>query len=309
MTLFRRQHVLCVAGLALLLAGPTGAEELNQPLQSDLDWLGIRSISLTVDLDGDEAVADFAYELVNVSEEPASANVGISGRVPEESTAGSLSLEPGQEVAVTDTRRYPIRGQGLRGVRIDTGLRVDGARTTARPEEIKVQVKLPQGITRLVSSSLPFELRTTRDGRSVASFEASNLYLKPLVLKWHRAFNLSVSKIGSVEGRDAQVAVKITNAGPDGLGAFTVRDDFPPGFVESGAPEGEFEIVRGQENDVRLVWSRHLPGLAAGETAAFNYSLRLRIEPPEGLTFGGTTVTEDATGDLVGASEAFQVAR
>lgn len=305
---FRRMSTLSMAALALLLASPIHSEELNQPMSFHGDWLGVRSISMIADLEGDEAVVEVVYQLVNASEQPARAEVKIGEPYEEGTAAGTArSIKPGEAVEIAEVLRYPIRGQGLRGVRIDAGLRIDGAPAVARPEEITVQLKLPHGVTNLVSSSLPFERGATRDGRSVASFQASNLYLRPLVLKWHRTFNLSVSKTGSVEGRSAEVEVRITNAGPGSLAAFTVSDDFPPGFVESGAPDSEFELVRGQENDVRLVWSRNLPGLAPGETANFKYSLKLRIDPPAGLTFGGTRVNEDATGDLVGASEPFQL--
>jgi len=267
--------------------------------------LKAKSSHLSVALGETASTASVRYELANISDRAVRHDLAIrEHRAALPKRLEPLAIESRAVGQVLQTLQYPTTGRELKEVRVDPRLEVGGKELLSRFESMRIDVKLPAGVTQLVYSSLPGGTMTVdpSDGRTVLTYQLVNQYPVPLTLKWNTGAQIRVTKVGSLAGLVLSVDVTVKNEGREAVRDIQVNDDFHPAFVSSGTPKNEFELVRGTVNDQRLIWKHRVEVLGSGESINLKYEVTFRNAPPKGLKLGRTTVTRSGTGELVGAS-------
>jgi hypothetical protein len=286
------------------------AAEIVQPPEGYKGVLQPRSVLFEVDLGANSAAATMSFELANPTAQVVREAASFRpDKVGKGRPLEPLSVQPKATARLVQRFEYAVTGATLKSVRIDPQFELGGQALRSRIPAIRVKVKLPAGVERTVYSSLPGAEFSAdpADGRTVMTFERSDQYQTPIVLKWQTATNVQLSKKATVKDGAVSVRIAVTNHGREPVSDIVVSDDFHPGFVSKGAPEKEFQLVRGKENDVRLIWKRHIATLGPGESANLSYVLTLRQRAPTGLYFGRTTVTRAASGELLASSDRVKI--
>lgn len=263
-----------------------------------------QNVSIATDLSNTGAATTVDFQLSNPSDQPVQEDVTFAeSKLAKVTRLHRLSIAPRSVAPLQESYQYPVTGEKLKVLQFDPRLDIGGKPLLERVKSTSVQIKLPAGVLQLVYSSLPngqFS-KDPSDGRTVITYSLNNVYLVPITVKWNTDAQLEVKKTASRQQDVLNVEVAIKNVGSNAITDLVVSDNFHPGFVESGTPQAEFEMVQGAQNDRRWVWKHYLASLAPGDTAVLKYQVRLRSSP-NGLKFGGTTVSRKDTGELLGAS-------
>lgn len=303
-------HIAAYLSLPLLLAVTAAAQETPMQLPIPSAQLAYRGpvqaekARISADLSNTAADTTVEVQLSNSSDQQVQEDVALAeSKLAKPTRIQRLSIAPRSVAPVQESYQYPVTGDMLKVVRFDPQVEVGGKPWLERVKSTDVQIKLPAGVQQLVYSSLPNGKfgKDPSDRRTVVTYSLNNVYLVPITIKWNAEAQLEIRKTANRQDRVLNVEVMVKNVGPNAITDAVVSDNFHPGFVESGTPQAEFEMVQGAHNDRRWVWKHNLTSLAAGDTAVLKYQVRLRSSP-NGLKFGGTTVSRKDTGELLGAS-------
>ncbi|MFC1540204.1 hypothetical protein ACFL41_01790, partial [Gemmatimonadota bacterium] len=148
-------------------------------------------------------------------------------------------------------------------------------------------------------SSIPVE-ESVRDGRVVCRLIRDRVHLTslnlvytlgPVMLKIEKAINPSeITQSGQVE-----VSYTIENIGREDAREVNLQDSFDPRDF-SGSGE-EFELYADEGVDRRLMWSRSIETIQAGESATVTLSLRaLRAVHSVSLSAAIATIGDELVG-------------
>jgi hypothetical protein len=306
----RSNHKAGKLSLLFLLAVTAAAQEtpMRRPVPSiQTVYAGpVRAemARISADLNNTNAATSVEVQLSNSSDQQVQEDVALAeSKLAKPTRVQRLLIAPRSFTPVQETYEYPVTGEKLKVLRFNPRLEVGGKPWLDRVKSTTVQLKLPAGVQQLVYSSLANGKlsKDPSDGRTVVTYSLNNVYLVPVTIKWNAEAQLEIRKTAYRQDRVLNVEVLVKNVGPNAITDAVVSDSFHPGFVESGTPQAEFEMVQGAQNDRRWVWKHNLASLAPGDTAVLKYQVQLRSSP-NGLTFGGTTISRKDTGELLGAS-------
>jgi hypothetical protein len=295
--------ILVVLGLTSPGNTGEGPERYGGTLRGDV-------LEMTIDLGASSAEASIHYELTNPADKALDVAASFRGGLAKAEVAvPRKSIAPGQRLRLVHSPTFAVEGSGLKTVRIEPGLDIEGRMFVSRFRSIEVKVLLPPGVHSVMYSSLG-PAQTTTDpssGRQLLRYTLTDRYFVPLLLKWHADVRIDVTKTASRSGQNVDVTVGIVNSGSRPLSDIRVSDDFAPEILTKWTPASEFKLAAGGANDRRLVWTRRVESLGPGERQSLTYRIVLQPKGSAPLTLGRTTVTR-ASGELLGASERLTVA-
>jgi len=168
-----------------------------------------------------------------------------------------------------------------------------------RIKSYRVELVLPQGVDRLVSSSLAYDGSTIRDGRRVFSWVKENIYPFTLDVCW-TTLDVDIAAVKKATpssltspGEIIKVEITIQNKGRSEVTGITLMDSFFPGAFQAVEPLDDFKLVQPEMSDPRLYWQKDIDRLEAGESRTYSYSvnvtalgLETRLDPVSVLVNG-----------------------
>jgi hypothetical protein len=266
--------------LSICLAMPAGA---------DLFYTGgiiIDSLSATIDVTTQADIV-VEYELVNQGDTTESVNLTLS---PTDATAtidgaalsNPVSLEKGANKKLTLSYSLSLSSASYRSILFNPTILFDDMANSQRVQSYNVKMILPQGINRIIHSSISYDSTATQDGRLALLWNKENIYLSPLFVSWSNLdINIAATKTatpGNITepGEIIDVTVAIENKGDTAVGNITLQDSFYPGSFEAIAPTDEFELIQLALSDPRLYWTKEVASLSPGEQRSFTYSVRVK---------------------------------
>ncbi len=294
---------LLAALLALVMPVPADAAQFYG------GGVVIDSMTATIDVTG-KADITVEYELVNRGDGvesvaltffPPDAAAAIDGGV----LSNPVSFEKGETKKLAMSYSLELPDADYRSLLFETVLRFDGMGNAERVGSYDVELVLPEGVKRLVYSSMDYDAASSRDGRLVVTWDKADIYPVSLLVAWNTLdVDLAATKTavpGSVTaaGEIVEVSITVENRGGEEVRDITLRDSFFPGTFEALSPVDEFETVETEWSDPHLYWTKEIDSLAAGESVTCTYSV---IVKALGLETGLDNLVVSVGGIPVGVS-------
>lgn len=246
----------------------------------------IACLSATIDVTS-EATVSVKYELVNrgdatetvnLSVFPSNAQVLIDGI----DLSNPVSFEAGQVREATVVYSIELSSEEFQRIQFAPMLLFDDMANAQRIKTYTVRLILPEGVNRLVSSSLPYDSSAIQGGRLVVTWDKKDIYPSMLSVSWTTldadiaaVKKATPSRLTSA-GDIVEVEITIQNKGEDEVRDITLIDSFFPGAFEAVVPLDEFELVESEMSDPHLYWKKEVDSLKSGETKTYVYSVRVK---------------------------------
>jgi len=285
--------------LSLLLAA--GAPASAQPFYAG----GVQIDSLSASLDvTTEARVSVEYKLVNrgtaaealnLTVFPSDAQVTIGGA----NLTNPVAFEAGQTKELRLLYSIELSSGDFQRIQFAPMLFFNDMASAHRIKSYRVELVLPQGINRLVSSSLPYDSSTIRGERRVFTWAKENIYPVTLDVCWttldvdiaavKKATPSSLTSAGEI----VEVEITVQNKGHSEVRDIRLIDSFFPGAFQAVEPLDDFKLVQPEMSDPRLYWQKDIDRLEARESRTYTYSvnvtalgLETRLDPLSVLVNG-----------------------
>jgi hypothetical protein len=236
-----------------------------------------------------------AAEALNLTVFPSDAQVTIGGA----NLTNPVAFEAGQTKELTLLYSIELPSGDFQRIQFAPMLFFNDMASAHRIKSYRVELVLPQGVDRLVSSSLAYDSSTIRDGRPVFTWAKDNIYPVTLDVCWttldvdiaavKKATPSSLTSAGEI----VQVEITIQNKGDSEVTDITLIDSFFPGAFQAVEPLDDFKLVQPEMSDPRLYWQKDIDRLEAGESRTYTYSvnvtalgLETRLDPVSVLVNG-----------------------
>ena len=290
------------------------------PASAQLFYTGgvqIDSLSARVDITTEATVSveyklvnrGIAAEALNLTVFPSDAQVVIGGT----NLTNPIAFEAGQTKELTLLYSIELSSGDFQRIQFAPLLFFNDMASAHRIKSYRVELVLPQGVDRLVSSSLACDSSTIRDGRRVFTWAKGNIYPVTLDVCWTTLdVNIAVVKKATPSsltsaGEIVEVEITVQNKGHSEVRDITLIDSFFPGAFQAVEPLDDFKLVQPEMSDPRLYWQKDIDKLEAGESRTYTYSvnvtalgLETRLDPVSVLV-NGTPVA--VSNDIVLYSE------
>ncbi|WP_445665601.1 hypothetical protein [Fodinibius sp. AD559] len=267
-----------------------------QPISFYEGAIAIEKISGFVELhDGENPETEFKVVLRNEGESNEQIEVGFRG-----AQAKKVSLDQGesQSVSVSPITSFSGEAGSAQKADIDMVLLFNGEPVQKPVGAVNVEVRLPQQASGLIRANKQLK----RGDGNEYYLSGQRVYLTELSLVYTTGpVTLDIKKQIRPTRIDEEGPVKVTlrikNRGPDAAQNVLIEEDYDP---RDFSGEGEnFEMYQGKVNDRRLLWSRTIDRIPAGETVEISYELIANM-PVHDTKLSATTASID--GELVGVS-------
>jgi hypothetical protein len=290
------------------------------PGSAQLFYVGgvqIDSLSAKVDITT-EATVSVEYKLINSGNAAEALNLTIFPSDAQVTIGGAnltnpVAFEAGQTKELTLLYSIELPSGDFQRIQFAPMLFFNDMASAHRIKSYTVELVLPQGVDRLVSSSLAYDSSTIRDGRRVFTWAKKNFYPVTLDVCWttldvdmaavEKATPSSLTSPGEI----AQVEIIIQNKGDSEVRNITLIDSFFPGTFQPVEPPDDFKLVQPEMSDPRLYWQKDIERLEAGQSRTYTYSvnvtalgLETRLDPVSVLVNG---IPVAASNDIVLYSE------
>ncbi|HEY49151.1 MAG TPA: hypothetical protein G4O13_03815 [Dehalococcoidia bacterium] len=245
--------------------------------------IAIDSLSATIDV-ADKADITVEYELTNSGDGAESVNLtyfpaDVVALIDGGELSNPVAFEKGETKNLTLSYSLTLALAEYQALVFEPMLRFDDMAHPERVGSYDVELTLPQGVERLVYSSMDYDDTSTEDGRLVLIWSKEDIYQSSISVAWNTLdVNLAAVKTASPEsitaaGELVEVEITIENMGDEEVQDITLRDSFFPGTFEAVAPLDEFETVESELSDPHLYWTKEIDSLAAGESVTCTYSV------------------------------------
>ncbi len=260
------------------------------PAEAELFYTGdvsIDSFSATIDVT-DEAAVSAEYVLVNHGDSQEAINMTFSppeatARIDENQLANPVIFAPGETKTLSLSYSLELQTTESQGIMFAPMLFFDEMANSNKADSYSVRLILPEGIKRITYSSLPYTDTADQDGRLLIIWEKSDFYPAPLAISWTTLdLNIAAVKKATPEsvtspGEVVEIEVTVQNKGTEEISDITLVDSFFPGTFEPVEPLSEFDLIEAENSDPRLYWKKEIDSLEPGETALYNYSVKVKV--------------------------------
>lgn len=246
----------------------------------------IDSLSATIDITSQAAVS-VEYELVNHGDTEEIVNLSV---FPPEATAlidganlsNPVSFDAGQKRKLTLSYSMELPSGEFQRIQFAPMLFFDDMANSQRIKSYNVQLLLPEGIKRIISSSMPYDDSTIQDGRLIITWDKEDVYPSALNVSWTTLDveivtmkNATPSTI-TATGKIVEVEITVQNNGDKEVENITLTDNFFPSAFEAVEPLDEFELIEPEMSDPHLYWRKEIYSLKPGETKTYTYSVKVK---------------------------------
>jgi len=246
----------------------------------------IDSLSATIDMTSQTAVS-VEYELANHGDTEEVVNLSV---FPPEATAlidgvnlsNPVDFEAGQVRKLTLLYTMELTSGEFQRIQFAPMLFFDDMANAQRIKNYSVQLVLPEGVNRLVSSSLPYDVSAIQEGRLTVAWDKENIYPSALSVSWTTldvdiaAVKKTIPSTLTSAGEIVEVEITVQNKGDNEIRDITLSDSFFPGAFEAIAPLDEFELVQPEMSDSHLYWKKEIDSLKSGETKTYAYLVEVK---------------------------------
>jgi len=247
----------------------------------------IDSFSATLNVT-DEAAVSVEYVLVNHGDSQEAINMTFSpseaiARIDGSELVNPVAFDPAETRQLSLSYSLDFQTAESQGIVFAPVLFFDDMANSNRVDSYSVRLILPEGIRKIIYSSLPYTGTAEQSGRAVIIWEKSDLYPTPLAISWTTldvdiaAVKNTVPETLSSPGEVVTVEVTVQNKGSDEVGDITLIDSFFPGAFEAVEPLSEFSLIQEENSDPRLYWQKEIDSLGPGETAVCRYSVKVKV--------------------------------
>lgn len=260
------------------------------PAEAALFYTGdvsIDSFSATIDVT-DEGAVSVEYVLVNHGDSQEAINMIFSppeatARIDENELANPVIFAPGETKTLSLSYPLELQTTESQGIMFAPMLFFDEMANSNKVDSYSVRLILPEGIKRITYSSLPYTYTADQGGRLVIIWEKSDFYPAPLAISW-TTLDLDVAAVKKATpesvtspGEVVEIEVTVQNKGTEEISDITLVDSFFPGTFEPVGPLSEFDLIEAENSDPRLYWKKEIDSLGPGETALYNYSVKVKV--------------------------------
>ncbi|MFP3879335.1 MAG: hypothetical protein ACLFVA_00035 [Dehalococcoidia bacterium] len=247
----------------------------------------IDSFSATLNVT-DEAAVSVEYVLVNHGDSQEAINMTFSpseaiARIDGSELVNPIAFDPAETRQLSLSYSLGLQTAESQGIVFAPVLFFDGMANSNRVDSYSVRLILPEGIRKIIYSSLPYTGTAEQSGRALIIWEKSDLYPTPLAISWTTldvdiaTVKNTVPETLSSPGEVVTVEVTVQNKGSDEVGDITLIDSFFPGAFEAVEPLSEFSLIQEENSDPRLYWQKEIDSLGPGETAVCSYSVKVKV--------------------------------
>jgi hypothetical protein len=275
-----RKVLLALTTATILLLSPA------TPASADLFYTGditIDSLSATIDVTTQANIV-VEYELVNHGDKTESVTLTLS---PMDATAtidgtalsNPVLFEKAARKKLIVSYSLTLSSASYQSIFFNPTLLFNDMANSQRVKSYDVKLILPQGIKRIIYSSVAYDSTVTQDGRLSLLWNKQNIYPSPLFVSWSNLdVNIVATKTATPDsitqaGEVIEVTVAIENKSDSAVGNIRLKDNFYPGTFEAVAPVDEFELSQSELSDPHLYWIKEIDSLGAGGTETFTYSV------------------------------------
>lgn len=259
------------------------------PASAELFYTGgihIDSLSATMDITSEAAVSveyelvnhGNAKEVVNLSVFPLNADVLIDGA----ELTNAVDFEAGQVRKLTLLYSMELSPGEFQRIQFAPMLLFDDMANAQRIKHYRVQLILPEGVNRIISSSLPYDGSAIQEGRLSVTWDKEDVYPSALDVSW-TTLDVDIAAVKKATpstltsaGEIVEVEITVQNEGDNEVRDITLSDSFFPGAFEAVEPLDEFELVEPEMSDPHLYWKKEIDSLKSGETKTYVYSVRVK---------------------------------
>ena len=246
----------------------------------------IDALSATIDVT-DRADITVEYELVNQGDETETVDLTFSltnatTLIDGSELSNPVAFDLGQKKKLTLSYYLSLPDAEYQSVLFAPMLLFDDMASAKTTGNYAIRLILPEGIERIIYSSMSYDDTAIQDGRLVLLWEKTDVYPSPLSIAWttldvdiaatKKAMPPSITTAGEV----IEVEVTIENKSDKAVGNVTMRDGFYPGTFEAVSPLDEFELIQTEMSDPHLYWTKEVDNLEPGETMSFTYSVKVK---------------------------------
>jgi hypothetical protein len=253
---------------------------------ADLFYTGgitIDSLSATIDVTTQANIV-VEYELVNHGAKTESVTLtfsptDVSATIDGAALSNPVLFEKGAKKKLILSYSLSLSSASYQSIFFNPTLLFNDMANSQRVKSYNVKLILPQGIKRIIHSSVAYDSTVTQNGRLALLWSKQNIYPSPLFVSWSNLdVNIVATKTATPNnitqaGEVIEVAVTIENKSDTAVRNITLKDNFYPGTFEAVAPADEFEISQSELSDPHLYWIKEIDSLGAGETETFTYSV------------------------------------
>ena len=259
------------------------------PLNAALFYTGnihIESLSAKIDVTS-KAEVTVMSELENLGDSTEAVSLNV---LPSEATAlvdgveilNPVSFEPGAERELTLSYSMELDPSELQRITFDPMLFFDDMASSHRINSYVVEMILPEGVSRIVSSNKPYNVSSVQNGRLVITWQQEDAYPSALNVTW-TTLEVDITAVKEADpdtitaaGEIVEVQITIKNQGEQEVRNLKLIDSFFPGAFEAVEPLDDFELVEPETSDPHLYWIKEIGHLAPGETKGFHYSVKVK---------------------------------
>jgi hypothetical protein len=257
------------AGAALFYTGGVSIDSLSAIIDVTAE------AEITVDFDmvnhGDDA------EALNITCFPVDTVVRIDGN----ELSNPVDFQPGTKRKLSLNYSIDLPAAEYQSITFAPMVLFNDLAGSQRLKSYDVKLILPEGVERIIYSSMDYDDTDSQDSRHVVLWAKENLYPSSLVVAW-TTLNVDIAAVKkatpsqlTTPGETVEVEVTIQNNGDKEVTDIILSDNFFPGAFEAVAPIDEFELVEPENSDPHLYWSKVIDSLKPGETATYSYSVRV----------------------------------
>ncbi len=259
------------------------------PASAGLFYTGgihIDSLSATMDITS-EATVSVEYELVNHGDAEETVNLSVfpseaTARIDGAELSNPVDFEAGQVRKLTLLYTMELTSEEFQRIQFAPMLFFDDMANAQRIKSYSVQLVLPEGVNRLVSSSLPYDGSAIQKGRLTVTWNKEDIYPNALNVSW-TTLDVDIAAVKKATpstltsaGEIVEVEIIVQNKGDNEVRGVTLSDSFFPGAFEAVAPLDDFELVEPEMSDPHLYWKKEVDSLKSGETKTYVYSVKVK---------------------------------
>ncbi|MFC2045275.1 hypothetical protein ACFLUH_01170 [Chloroflexota bacterium] len=258
------------------------------PVEAALFYTGnihVESLSAEIGVTT-QAEVNVTYILTNLSDSTEAVSLSV---FPKHATAlvdgvaisNPSSFEPGQKKELTVSYNIELASSALQKITFNPILYFNDMSSSHRINEYGVQIVLPEGIERIVSSNKPYDEGSIQDGRLVLTWQKEDIYPSSLNVTWTTltadiaAVKAAIPDMITEAGEVIEVEITIENQGREEVRNLQLIDSFFPGTFEAVKPLDEFELVESEISDPHLYWTKKIDKLLPGEKQSYHYSVKV----------------------------------
>jgi hypothetical protein len=270
-------------GFILILLLPLVTTQANAALFYT-GGVSIDSLSATIDVTS-KAEITIEYDLVNYGGDAEALNITYFPpdaivRIDGNELSNPIDFQPGAKRKLSLNYSIDLSAAEYQSITFAPMVLFNDLASSQRLKSYDVTLMLPEGVERIIHSSMDYDDTDSEDGRFFVLWKKKDLYPIPLTVAWTTLdVNIAAVKEATPDlltaPGEVEVEVTIQNNGDEEVRDIILIDSFFPGTFEAISPLSEFELVESETSDPHLYWKKEIDSLKSGETKTFTYFIRV----------------------------------